>query len=410
MNYKDYSILTENDYKVINQHYTQALHEENNELQVILNKMKEQQSLLKEHNVNGKYSSTLDKLDLSITELKNIINNNLSPSTTFYHSMPAFIKSKILQIEDNSAISPTRGYHEMRGRTQPLTPTPSTTPTLPLAPERTTPISPALPDTTFSPTLPSAPSNSNNNTLNPNSTLPQSPTMPNLINNPTSNSPLAENDRTNISKRNRPMQSNPFANFIKSFNLKNIFRKKVQSNSTDYTDTYKNRFHNLEHCQEHNYISIPNNHSSQNNQYAHSRKPSQLKGNDYRPYPFFNNQTHTYHNHNLRPSPQEAMQDYIKFKDKNHHQHYHNPSHALNLQPNANNKSLYSNSIYNNIYSEPNNEYTSTCSIKSRLHYNQIDIIRLLLLYLSLRPNCRYCSRISTLANDQFDILLELHD
>ena len=39
---------------------------------------------------------------------------------------------------------------------------------------------------------------------------------------------------------------------------------------------------------------------------------------------------------------------------------------------------------------------------------NQIDIIRLMLLYLMLRPNCKYMSRIAKLTNEQFDILIGL--
>lgn len=48
------------------------------------------------------------------------------------------------------------------------------------------------------------------------------------------------------------------------------------------------------------------------------------------------------------------------------------------------------------------------CQPKNVLLHNQIDIIRLFLLYLMLKPNCKYLSSITTIANSQFDILLEL--
>lgn len=39
---------------------------------------------------------------------------------------------------------------------------------------------------------------------------------------------------------------------------------------------------------------------------------------------------------------------------------------------------------------------------------SQIDIIRLLLLYLALRPNCKYLSRIAHITNEQFESLLTI--
>lgn len=48
------------------------------------------------------------------------------------------------------------------------------------------------------------------------------------------------------------------------------------------------------------------------------------------------------------------------------------------------------------------------CQPKNVILHNQIDIIRLFLLYLMLKPNCKYLSSITTIANSQFDILLEL--
>ena len=55
-----------------------------------------------------------------------------------------------------------------------------------------------------------------------------------------------------------------------------------------------------------------------------------------------------------------------------------------------------------------NKVISEECKPQNVLLHNQIDIIRLFLLYLMLRPNCKYLSTITTIANSQFDIMLEL--
>lgn len=51
---------------------------------------------------------------------------------------------------------------------------------------------------------------------------------------------------------------------------------------------------------------------------------------------------------------------------------------------------------------------TTSCNSHKHIVHNQIDIIRLLLLYLTLRPHCKYTSIISTIANDQFENYITL--
>ena len=60
---------------------------------------------------------------------------------------------------------------------------------------------------------------------------------------------------------------------------------------------------------------------------------------------------------------------------------------------------------FHNIHSLHN-----SCEPRNILIGSQIDIIRLLLLYMALRPNCRYISRIASMTNDQFDILLNIQE
>jgi len=50
----------------------------------------------------------------------------------------------------------------------------------------------------------------------------------------------------------------------------------------------------------------------------------------------------------------------------------------------------------------------SNCNPRQKVITGQIDLIRLLLLFITLRPHCRYLSSISTITSSQFDILLNL--
>ena len=65
---------------------------------------------------------------------------------------------------------------------------------------------------------------------------------------------------------------------------------------------------------------------------------------------------------------------------------------------------------------EPKNRFHNIVSLHKKCEPHnmilgsQIDIIRLLLLYLTLRPNCKYLSRLATITNDQFDIYLNIEN
>ena len=287
MKYKDYSILTENDYKVISQKYSEAKTQENEDLNNILNKMQEQNDLLKSLNSKGEYSTAIDKLELNILELENIIKNNNVSSFSAPTVIPSFLKAKIKNI-DNGAISPTRGCHEMRGRVQPLTP-----PTTSANPEILTPNTPQT--------------------------------------------PIAPQTQNKAFKRNRPMQGNIFFNLAQSLNLNKSYNKTHKTNSIDYNQKiHRNRFHNTEHIKD-SFITSRN-----------------------------------------------------LYQDIEHYENY---------------------DLYKHFKTIPHSDdryHHKDCHPSKKLQYSQIDIIRLILLYLTLNPNCRYCSRLSTLANDQFDILLDL--
>lgn len=51
---------------------------------------------------------------------------------------------------------------------------------------------------------------------------------------------------------------------------------------------------------------------------------------------------------------------------------------------------------------------SSQCSPEKKAVTNQIDLLRLLLLFIALRPHCRYCARISAITSNQFDALTYL--
>ena len=48
------------------------------------------------------------------------------------------------------------------------------------------------------------------------------------------------------------------------------------------------------------------------------------------------------------------------------------------------------------------------CDPRRKLITGQVDLLRLLILFIALRPHSRYCSRIASIASSQFDVLLTL--
>lgn len=51
---------------------------------------------------------------------------------------------------------------------------------------------------------------------------------------------------------------------------------------------------------------------------------------------------------------------------------------------------------------------SASCKPHNKLITNECNILRLLLLYLTLHPHCRHCSTLSTIANDRLGILMQL--
>ena len=61
-------------------------------------------------------------------------------------------------------------------------------------------------------------------------------------------------------------------------------------------------------------------------------------------------------------------------------------------------------------YKKHKNTEPHDCSPLEKVCIQQLDIIRLILLYITLRPNCPYIHSLSTIAVDQLDIYLKIKD
>lgn len=80
----------------------------------------------------------------------------------------------------------------------------------------------------------------------------------------------------------------------------------------------------------------------------------------------------------------------------------------INLNFRTNNKSNIDADPYRMRFHNTQILNVESCQPRNKLFTNQIDIIRLILLYMILRPNNRHISRLASIANDQFEMLLQL--
>lgn len=70
--------------------------------------------------------------------------------------------------------------------------------------------------------------------------------------------------------------------------------------------------------------------------------------------------------------------------------------------------STYNNIIYNNININDDHRTRHDCPPEKEVMHNQIDIVRLLLLYMLLRPTCKHMSIIASITSSEFDNYVEL--
>lgn len=171
----------------------------------------------------------------------------------------------------------------------------------------------------------------------------------------------------NNRKRNSPMQSNPIFNAFKRFNvnMNRIFGRHSSSNS-----------------------STQNNRLSNNSTIKYNRATKNLDiqtnnlGNGYKSIDQWQKQKENY-------SSSIDTQNANKTLPQNR-------PHPLEPFPPQKPKPPY------------NRPFPNDCNPNDICRNNQIDIIRLFLLYMTLCPTCKYLPQISHIANEQFDILLSI--
>lgn len=181
-------------------------------------------------------------------------------------------------------------------------------------------------------------------------TQPSTPSDNNQNGNSDSNVPQNGTTTPNTPKRNSPMQGSALSNIIKQLNVGanrilgcNRNKKAVGSNnSTSQSTQVSSQKHYNKTTQN------PNNSQSQ-------IRPSNLSemNNIFMPYP-------------MTPPKYDYM---------------HRPPH------------------------HPRPNMSHGCKPHDIILSDQCDIVRMILLYMMLRPNCRYISRLCNVANDQFEIL-----
>lgn len=371
MKYDDYARLSEENYKIMKQSYENVITQETADLQEILEKLIKQRETLRSNNSNNKYDEMLEKLDNNINDLNSLISGNLSQVASKNSAfIPNYygLRSKKLDLSDG-AISPIRSHQEMLAHGD-------TTPTQPSTPPQTTPeqnqpnVTPNIPQgnnsNNFSDFLennlgeilpnlnsPQTPSQDNTQTpTTPIDDLPNPSTPSDNTQNGNLNNNVPQNGATtpNTPKRNSPMQGSALSNIIKQLNVGanrilgcNRNKKAVGSNNSTSQNTQ---------------ISSQNRYNKNTKTPSNSQsqiRPSNLgeMNNIFMPYP-------------MMPPGNDFS---------------HKPPHR------------------------PKPDMPHGCEPHDIILSDQCDIVRMILLYMMLRPNCRYISRLCNVANDQFEIL-----
>ena len=181
-------------------------------------------------------------------------------------------------------------------------------------------------------------------------TQPSTPSDNNQNGNSDSNVPQNGTTTPNTPKRNSPMQGSALSNIIKQLNvganrILGCNRKQRTINSNNLTSQ------NTQVSSQNHYNKTTHNPNNSQSQI----RPSNLSemNNIFMPYP-------------MTPPKYDYM---------------HRPPH------------------------HPRPNMSHGCKPHDIILSDQCDIVRMILLYMMLRPNCRYISRLCNVANDQFEIL-----
>lgn len=346
MNYQDFCTLSEKEYAIMKQNYDTLILNETADLQEILQKMIEQRENLSNLNDNERYNDILQKLDENIKDLESLIVVNKSniSSKDLLSKLP-YLKGlkKAKKLDEPQAISPIRSNDEINRHNEMSGAQPSS----PLSPNQTPSnndaISPILSDENNLPNM----ENSGNT---PNIEMPdnagnvptETPANPPITNTPSNETNMPTNENTNMPTNEAPMQNESVPNSTPTQNT-NKRNSPMQSNPIS---NFIKQF-NVN-------ISKMFGGSRTNGAQKKDTSPKKCETNNQN---FF--QPYTY------PDLERPFERRERHRDFREH-----------------------------------------CDPRNEIKHHQIDIIRLFLLYLMLRPNCKYMSRVAQIANDQFDILL----
>lgn len=357
MKYQDFTLASDREFKLIKQSYEKKLGEESADLQEISQKLQSQQEFLKNHNENGKYNNILKKFEESLQTIDNLISSNDTYYATKFGSKLGSVSSS----KFDSTLDSKPGLSLGSFSKQTIN-------------DDGDGISPIRHNDEIA--------NHSENNYDPNLSLlepnsPQNPTLtPNFDSGTSSgNSPTLDDDtrsdenlnndlngnqgeispnntqKISTNKRNHPMQSNSiFGTFARSI---------AKLNSLFFTKKHQKKI--ISHNTYHTFSPYnPNNPRNPHNPFSPFSPINPPKPDCSNGFP------HEYPPHNQPPHTRPPYEHDGKFDGK--------------------------------------------CNTDYIIKHNQIDIIRLFLLFMMLRPNCRHLSVISTVANTQFDILLSFLD
>ena len=344
MKFDDYKILSDRDYNIMKQNYDTLIQSETNDLSEILDKLYKQRQNLIDLNQNHKFDDMLEKIDSNISDIEGIIGSNQKIANTKQsYQIPQYwgLKKFAKQDINDGAIHPVQSREQMIAHGDAVAP--NTPPKNIPNQETRNPIEDNLP-------------------LFPNT--PQTPS--NII------TPPNKSDNAN--------RNNGFSDFLENENENNLTPATPQP-PLDNTQTP-----NMD-------VTQPN-----NEEQSDTNLPSQ--------------------NTTKRNSPMQgsALSNIIKQLNVGAGRLLGKKCTRHGMQNKVKEEGFYelsggffpypTNPLYPPLHKHKKHpNLKDGCEPNDIILSNQCDILRLILLYMMLRPNCRYISRLSSIACDQFEIL-----
>jgi len=388
MEYNDNIIVNDRQSRVIRQSFDNIHALELQDLIDIHRRMVSQKEAMERNNSDDKYRDAIAITNQNISSLEQILHNQHRIQSARYSlNGKYYSSSRILQTETD-VYGKIPSHDEIMRMNPPLN-TPND----------------IMPDTSRPENTPN--NNINNNTNNnfgnnsglfPNTGRPEinTPILPGNENN-SNNAEVQPNTSPRRNSRVFPMQGSILSNLTQSLFMKKAKKQSIINDPTDKADN----------------VSIS------------SYTPRDIR--DYFPYKRYGHETldkdycdckSIYPD---RPPHNPYWQPFMSSRVNGgggHPWHYINNCRDCDRDEDYN-KHLkyidYSNNIYNNYkyksydYYEQDYEHDN-CDKGRKLVTGQIDILRLLILFISLRPRCAYLPSICKIADEQFGVLIQLID